>query len=216
MREPILTIEAADQRRIDPHVEGDLGLGDLARARLDVGRSPRRTAPRRASPRRARCPSPRRRGRGRRGSCPAARTGGACRRRGGRSSPQGRRCRPSQHGADRLRLLIGGKDRRADQALEVVALRDQGAEAVEIGGNRVNGALVAGEVEQGEGVARRHARSERPFLRTAFGHDRLSCVSRVLAAAPEKRQRNPSVGGFYPCGRRAPAPSKARLTSMGF
>ena len=40
MRLPMLNDEAADQRRIDLHVEVDLGLGDVAERRLDLAEHP--------------------------------------------------------------------------------------------------------------------------------------------------------------------------------
>ena len=71
-------------------------------------------------------------------------------------------------------LLLGREDGIAEEPLQVGALLDHLVEAVEIGGDRVDGTRLLRQLEQGRGVARRHARQEGSFLRTALSHERLS------------------------------------------
>ena len=188
--------EAADEARVDLDVDGDVGLGDVAQRRrissmtasegCSASVTWARTMPLASatSSRKARIMS-----------------GSANRRRLEATRRMKLPARPptpvrDQDGADRRRLLLGREDGVADQALQVGAVLDERVEAVEVGRDRVDGARLLRELEQGRSVACRHAGQERSFLRTALSHERLSRVSRALGQRRRTAAAEPVRSGM--------------------
>ena len=169
--------DAADQARVDAEIEVDLGLRDVLERRLDVlehrvggllGQphlgphdALRRADELAVGPDHVR-----------QGEEPAV---------GGREADEvaGQPADPGlrQHGLDRLDLVLGREGRAAHEAPQVGALGQQGVEPVEPLGHRVDGPLVAGELEQRRGVPPGDARQGRTRFRCVLSHQRSLFMS---------------------------------------
>ncbi len=94
-----------------------------------------------------------------------------------------------QDGDDRLFLLLGREDRAAHEALEVVALGNQGAEPVEVGLHRIDDTGVTRQLEQSRRVASCHSGY------VGLGHSASLGTFRKGAPAAMARPRPPDWKG---------------------